>query len=103
MGDWTPERITQQQRLAMAGRAGVWMLLEGGPRNGSRGFIPHVDWPFLIMVDAEGATWSFASPPGSTPAPVGASIVGTYVFDHEREAMMWCGSDTTPEIPAVPS
>ena len=55
MSEWTQERIREQQRLTMSGRAGVWIMLEGGPRNGTRGFIPHVDWPFFVLIDAEGA------------------------------------------------
>ena len=101
MNDWTPERITEQQRLAMAGRAGVWILLEGGPRHGTRGFVPHVDWPFVVTVDADGATWSFASPPGHASAPSGVTIVGTYIFDSERESMTWRGSDTALDIPSL--
>lgn len=101
MGDWTPERIAEQQRLALAGRAGVWILLEGGPRNGTRGFVPHVDWPFLVTVDAGGATWSFASPPGYSSAPSGMTSVGSYHFDSERETMTWRGSPTALDIPSL--
>ena len=101
MSEWTPERITQQQRLAFAGRAGVWIFLEGGPRNGTRGFIPHVDWPFFVVIDAEGASWSFASPPGTTPASAGARIVGIYVFDDDRETMTWRGAVTRRFTPST--
>ena len=100
MSEWTRERIKEQQRLTMSGRAGVWILLEGGPRNGSRGFIPHVDWPFFVLIDAEGATWSFASPPGSVSAPDGARIVGSYVFDEDKETMIWRGGDAA-DVPSM--
>lgn len=93
MNDWAPERIKHQRDLAVTGRAGIWILLEGGPRHGSRAFIPHLDWPFLVVLDAQGATWSFANPPGHVAAPEGATLVGTYVFDRQREVMTWRPSD----------
>jgi len=33
MSEWTEERINEQRDLAVAGRAGFWIVLEGGPRN----------------------------------------------------------------------
>jgi len=104
MCDCSAERINQQRDLAVAGRAGLWILLEGGPRNGSRAFVPHLDWPFFVILDAEGATWSFASPPGHMPIPVGARVVGSYVFDREQEIMMWQATDDMPlDIPSIRS
>ena len=102
MSEWTDERIILQRELALAGRAGFWMLLEGGPRNGCRAFVPHLEWTFFIIVDAEGASWSFASPPAEVPLPVGARIVGTYAFDRQREVMIWRRADNAPlDIPSV--
>lgn len=102
MSDWTEERINQQRDLAVAGRAGLWIVVEGGPRHGSRAFVPHLDWPFFVVLDAEGATWSFASPPGHMPIPVGAKVVGAYVFDREQEVMRWHARDGAAlDIPSM--
>ena len=102
MSDWTEERINQQNDLAAAGQAGFWILLEGGPRNGSRGFVPHLDWPFFVVVDAEGATWSFASPPGRTAVPAGVTLVGTYTFESAHEVMTWQAAEGAPRhIPSM--
>jgi len=102
MSEWTEERINQQRDLAVAGRAGLWILLEGGPRNASRAFVPHLDWPFFVVLDAEGATWSFASPPGHMPIPKGARVVGCYVFDRETEVMIWQAIAGPPvDIPSM--
>ena len=101
MIEWTDERITLQRELALAGRAGLWVLLQGGPRNHCRAFVPHLDWPFFVIVDAEGATWSFASPLRHLVLPAGARIVGRYVFDRQQEVMIWQTTDSAP--PDIPS
>ena len=102
MSDWTEERINRQRDLAVAGRAGFWILLQGGPRNGSRGFVPHLDWPYFVLIDAEGAVWSFAHPSGELPIPLGGRLVGTYVLDREQEVMIWRAADGAPiEIPSM--
>jgi hypothetical protein len=103
MNDWTEERIRQQRDLAVAGGAGFWMLLEGGPRDGTRGFVPHLDWPFFVVLDREGAVWSFANPPGKMRLPPGARIVGAYLFEREREIMTWQATDGAPlDVPSMP-
>jgi len=102
MSEWTEERINEQRDLAVAGRAGFWIVVEGGPRNATRGFVPHLDWPFRVVIDREGATWCFASPRGHMPIPAGATVVGSYVFDRDREIMRWEPSDGAPhDIPSV--
>ena len=89
MTDWTPDRIRALYDLAVHGRAGVWVWLEGGPRGGSRAFLPHLDWLVLHARDASGATWTFASPPNSVPTLGGGALVGTYVFDRDNEVLAW--------------
>ena len=102
MSEWTDERITLQRELALAGRAGLWILLQGGPRNDSRAFVPHLDWPLFVIVDAEGATWSFASPPAHLPLPAGARIAGSYEFDRQQEVMIWRTTDNALlDIPSI--
>ena len=100
--DWNEERVNQQRQLAATGRAGCWVLLEGGPRHGTRGFLPHLEWPFFVIIDPKGLTWSFASPPEHIRLPTGAEIVGVYGFDRQHEVMTWQATEgTAVDVPSV--
>lgn len=88
MTEWTADRIRELHKLVLAGRAGIWLHLEGGPCDGRRGYLPHIEWQFLVVVDREGRRWSMAYPPDKPLSPTEGQVIAAYRYDAAGECMV---------------